>query len=113
MRRPRFRHNGWARGVRGIWRRLGLTLRRLALWCTVTVASVIWASVVGSAAGQAPVDVPKTFGDAMRWYETAARVGHPAAQFYLGFMYQTGLRVEKDPVEAAQWYERAAHQGHV
>lgn len=33
-----------------------------------------------------------------------------AAQIFLGFMYATGLGLEKDPTSAAEWYGRAAEQ---
>ena len=61
---------------------------------------------------QKPLNVPTTYGDAMRWYENAAQAGHPQAQFYLGYMYETGARISRDPAKAAIWYQRAGEQGH-
>ena len=44
--------------------------------------------------------------------QRAANLGMPAAQSYLGRLYEKGdLGLTKDPVEARQWYERAANSG--
>jgi TPR repeat protein len=40
-----------------------------------------------------------------------AEHGDPAAQSYLGFMFETGRGVPKNYTEAAMWYRRAAEQG--
>jgi TPR repeat protein len=40
-----------------------------------------------------------------------AEQGDPAAQSYLGFMFETGRGVPKNYTEAAMWYRRAAEQG--
>jgi TPR repeat protein len=40
-----------------------------------------------------------------------AEQGHPAAQSYLGFMFETGRGVPRNYTEAAMWYRRAAEQG--
>ncbi len=40
-----------------------------------------------------------------------AEAGNPRAQFYLGFMYETGRGVPQDYLTAAYWYRRAANQG--
>src|SRR4051812_9254333 len=40
-----------------------------------------------------------------------AEQGDPAAQTYLGFMFETGRGVPKNVTEAAMWYRRAAEQG--
>jgi TPR repeat protein len=40
-----------------------------------------------------------------------AEAGDARAQFYLGFMYETGRGVPQDYVTAAYWYRRAANQG--
>ena len=40
-----------------------------------------------------------------------AEQGDAAAQFYLGFMYETGQGVAQDDAEAVKWYRRAAEQG--
>jgi hypothetical protein len=40
-----------------------------------------------------------------------AEQGDPAAQAYLGFMFETGRGVPQNYTEAAMWYRRAAEQG--
>jgi TPR repeat protein len=40
-----------------------------------------------------------------------AEQGDPAAQSYLGFMFETGRGVPRNYTEAAMWYRRAAEQG--
>ena len=40
-----------------------------------------------------------------------AEQGMPAAQTYLGFMFETGRGVPQNYTEAAMWYRRAAEQG--
>lgn len=40
-----------------------------------------------------------------------AEYGDPAAQGYLGFMFETGRGVPQNYTEAAMWYRRAAEQG--
>jgi uncharacterized protein len=40
-----------------------------------------------------------------------AERGDPAAQTYLGFMFETGRGVPQNYTEAAMWYHRAAEQG--
>ncbi len=47
-------------------------------------------------------------------YETALQIllplaeqGHPDAQFRLGMMFDNGLGLPKDPVEAEYWYNKA------
>src|SRR4030081_1114713 len=40
-----------------------------------------------------------------------AEQGLPAAQSYLGFMFQSGRGVPQNYTEAAMWYRRAAEQG--
>ena len=91
-------------GFNSLWYRtrlfgLGVAALALMLWSTVSVSP-------------AQVDVPKTYTEAMQWYEAAAAAGQPAAQFYLGFMYQNGLRVPRDSAKALTWYRRAAERGH-
>ena len=40
-----------------------------------------------------------------------AEQGDPAAQTYLGFMFESGRGVPQNYTEAAMWYRRAAEQG--
>jgi len=48
---------------------------------------------------------------ASRIFIPLAELGAPAAQSYLGFMFQTGRGVPQNYTEAAMWYRRAAEQG--
>lgn len=64
------------------------------------------------AGAAAAVEVPTTYGDAMRWYRKAAEEGSAKAQFFLGRMYETGQFRDHNPVLAARWYQKAAAQGH-
>jgi TPR repeat protein len=48
---------------------------------------------------------------ASRIFIPLAERGVPAAQSYLGFMFQTGRGVPQNYTEAAMWYRRAAEQG--
>jgi len=59
--------------------------------------------------------VPQDPAAAVRWYERAARQGHPLAQFALGFLLHQGAgadhkAVYPDPVKSAYWLLRAAEQ---
>jgi TPR repeat protein len=51
------------------------------------------------------------YGSASRIFIPLAERGAPAAQSYLGFMFQTGRGVPQNYTEAAMWYRRAAEQG--
>lgn len=55
---------------------------------------------------------PATYGEAIRWYDKAARAGSASAQYLLGLMLETGQGRARDPARAARWYARAAAQGH-
>src|SRR5450756_62723 len=48
---------------------------------------------------------------ASRIFVPLAERGQPAAQSYLGFMFETGRGVPQNYTEAAMWYRRAAEQG--
>jgi hypothetical protein len=50
-------------------------------------------------------------GSASRTIIRRAELGEPAAQSYLGFMFETGRGVPQNYTEAAMWYRRAAEQG--
>ncbi|MDM8565666.1 CHAT domain-containing protein [Candidatus Halobeggiatoa sp. HSG11] len=51
---------------------------------------------------------PQNYGGAVELYEKAANEGNPDALTNLGNMYEKGLGVDKNEVEAAKLYERAA-----
>ena len=44
-------------------------------------------------------------------YRKAAEQGKAIAQYNLGYCYEKGLGVGKDPTEAVKWYRKAAEQG--
>lgn len=48
---------------------------------------------------------------ASRAFIPLAERGNPAAQTYLGYMFETGRGVPQNLAEAAMWYRRAAEQG--
>jgi TPR repeat protein len=48
---------------------------------------------------------------ASRIFIPLAEQGQPAAQTYLGYMFETGRGVPQNYTEAAMWYRRAAEQG--
>jgi TPR repeat protein len=51
------------------------------------------------------------YPSASRNFIPLAERGNPAAQAYLGFMFETGRGVPQNYTEAAMWYRRAAEQG--
>ena len=46
------------------------------------------------------------YGTALRIIRPLAEQGHPGAQFRLGMMFDNGLGVPKDPVQAEYWYNQ-------
>lgn len=52
-------------------------------------------------------DYPRAFA---RW-QLLAEYGNAQAQNELGWLYQQGLGVEPDPLQAVRWYRKAAAQG--
>ena len=52
-------------------------------------------------------DLPK----AIAWYELAAQLGHPLAQYNLAVMLAKGQGCEPDRNKALSWFQRAAEQG--
>lgn len=54
---------------------------------------------------------PPSFGDAAQWYRRAAEQGFARGMINLGFLYEKGLGVERDPAIALQWYRQAAGLG--
>jgi TPR repeat protein len=50
--------------------------------------------------------VEEDYAEAARWFETAAKNGHSAAQCSLGVMYTQGEGVEKDYAKARKWFEK-------
>lgn len=77
------------------------------LWALVFFLSAVTTTVAQPVAP----DTPTTFGDAMRWYRSAAEKGYPRAQFLLGYMYESGVQVARDLPLARVWYGKASAQG--
>ena len=50
--------------------------------------------------------------NALRLIQPLADQGDAEAQYYLGFIYRTGLGIAEDNTEAVKWYRKAADQGH-
>jgi TPR repeat protein len=45
------------------------------------------------------------------WYRKSAEAGNDTGMGYLGFMYENGYGVEKDPAQAVSWYRKGAAAG--
>lgn len=56
---------------------------------------------------------PKNTGEAIKWYQRAAKNDHAEAQYRLASLYYEGTRVEQDLQVALKWYLQAANNGHV
>lgn len=54
----------------------------------------------------------RNYEDAAKWYRSAAERGHPGAQLNLGFAYESGLGIGKNPAEAVRWFREAADHGY-
>ena len=52
------------------------------------------------------------WGAAVSWYQKAADLGHPDAQYSLGYCYYQGQGVVQDGNQAVHWFQKAAAQGH-
>lgn len=53
------------------------------------------------------------YATAAREFRPFAEQGQATAQYILGWIYQNGDGVEKNPTESAKWYEKAAEKGNV
>jgi TPR repeat protein len=60
-----------------------------------------------------PVELPRDFVKAAKWYTLAADRGDADAQFKLGVLHANGDGVAQDWTEAARWQKLAAKQGRV
>ncbi|TDI58337.1 MAG: sel1 repeat family protein, partial [Alphaproteobacteria bacterium] len=67
-------------------------LKRIALAAALALGPFLF---TGAGLATADTGAPKTYGDAMRWYEETARAGNPRAQFFLGLMYERGINVKE------------------
>jgi TPR repeat protein len=52
------------------------------------------------------------FATAARELQPLAEGGDAEAQFYVGYMHESGKGFEQDLTAAAEWYRKAAEQGH-
>lgn len=84
----------------------------LLLVVTLLLSSAIRADAATEAyaAAQAAYDAGD-YTTAVEHWRRAADMGHAAAEFRLGAMYEEGKGVEQDHGEALEWYRRAAEHG--
>lgn len=54
----------------------------------------------------------KNYAEALKWWERAAQLGEPAAQYNLGYMYHAGEGTDKNENKAFYWYRKSAEGGH-
>ena len=113
-----------AKGLRGprLWLRAyltGLVLLSLAAVATLGYAAIKHppppgTSVVSHVEFTLALVVQKLGYDkqALKMFEVLAREGHSEAEFFLGFMFDTGRGAKQNPAEAAKWYRMAADRGH-
>ncbi len=47
----------------------------------------------------------------MKWYRKAADQGYANAQGNVGLLYENGLGVPKNPIEAQKWFRMAVANG--
>jgi TPR repeat protein len=94
-------------------RSMALRLRR-SFFIAGTVATLLGSGAVAEAAsfrqGVSAFNRQQYLLASQNFFPLAER-GDPAAQTYLGFMFETGRGVPKNYTEAAMWYRRAAEQG--
>lgn len=56
--------------------------------------------------------VAQNYGEAIKWFERAAKQNHAGAELSLGLLYKNGRGVLQDFSTASQWFEKAARKGH-
>lgn len=56
--------------------------------------------------------ISQNYGEAIKWFERAAKQNHSAAELNLGLLYKHGRGVLQDFSVAGQWFEKAARKGH-
>ena len=49
------------------------------------------------------------YKDAFQWYEKAANLENPIAQYYMGLMYENGRGINQNKVKAFNWYKKSIH----
>lgn len=55
--------------------------------------------------------IPKDEKKAFKYFLKAAELGHPSAQFYVGYFYKNGIGTSKNIQEAIAWYTESASNG--
>jgi len=55
----------------------------------------------------------ENYEQAFSIWEPLAKNGDPEAQYYLGYLCQTGAGTQQSSSAALKWYFRAAEQGHL
>lgn len=55
--------------------------------------------------------VPRSHGEAVKWFRLAAQQGDPGGQDSLGLAYEEGAGIPRDYVHAYMWYSLAAASG--
>jgi TPR repeat protein len=74
----------------------------------VCLAAPVWADFKAGVDAYLREDYPK----ALREWRPLAVQGDADAQQNLGWLYENGLGMPQDSLQARQWYEKAAAQGH-
>ena len=82
-------------------------VRSLIAMCCL-LATPIWAQDHNSGFKETQ---PADFASATSEWRRMAEQGQAAAQYNLGIMYEYGLGVRQNDVEAARWYRKASVQG--
>lgn len=88
-------------------------MNRLSFW----LAAGIWVLVLkpalsGHEEGVAAYTM-SDFDTARTEFLHASGVGDQRSQYMLGLIYDRGLGIRRDPIEAMKWYRMAANQGHI
>ncbi len=52
--------------------------------------------------------MPQHYTTAVKWYQKAVNGSSAAGMSNVGYLYQSGLGVEKDEQKAQEWYQKAA-----
>ena len=94
------------RSVSGYWLRVFLFVAAAALMISSGIPAYAQSLRQGVSAFNR-----QDYQVASRIFIPLAEQGQPAAQSYLGFMFETGRGVPQNYTEAAMWYRRAAEQG--
>lgn len=61
--------------------------------------------------GHSGAGIKQDYEEAFKWFQKAANLGEPSAQFNVGMMYAEGKGTKQDFIEAAKWYKKSAEQG--